>query len=111
MADDVGSRIFNRELLVLLPVVGSAIAITYDVGYFTALDINFFTVFTISEHIAFALEILPLAILATVILVIAPIVWDKGRRSSLEELHREKTTGTKTKFYKTRFFWFQVLIS
>lgn len=109
MADDVGSRLFNKELLVLLPVVGSAIAITYDVGYFTALDINFFTVFTISEHVAFALEVLPLAILATVLLVITPIAWDRGRRSGREERHREITAGAKTKFYKSWFFWIGIL--
>jgi hypothetical protein len=105
MSDNVGSR---KELFVLLPVVGSAIAITYDVGYFYALDINFFTVFTISEHIAFALEILPVAILATIILIVTPIAWDKGRRSGAAEARREITTGIKTKFYKTKFFWTQL---
>ena len=86
MAEEVRSRLLNKEFLVLLPVVGSAIAISYDVGYFHALDINLFTVFTISEHITFALEIIPLAILATVALTIVPIVWHKARRTGPAEL-------------------------
>jgi hypothetical protein len=109
MPDDFETRVFSKELWVIAPVIGSAIAITYDVGYFTALDINLFTVFSISEHIAFALEVLPLAILATVILVVGPIAWESGRRSGAVEARQEIATGKKQQFYKKKFFWFQVL--
>jgi hypothetical protein len=109
MAEDTNKPgAFNKELLVILPIIGSAIAITYDVGYFTALDINFFTVFSVSEHIAFALEILPLAILVTVLFVLIPIVVDKGRQDGTAEARRELSTGRKQKFYTRKMFWFEI---
>jgi hypothetical protein len=109
MAEDTNKLgAFSKELLVVLPVVGSAIAITYDVGYFFALDINFFTVFSVSEHIAFALEILPIAILATVLFVAVPISVDKARQGGTAEARRELATGRRQKFYTKKMFWFEV---
>jgi hypothetical protein len=55
-----------RELLVLIPLVGTALAVAFDVGYFTGVDINFFTFFSLSEHIVFALEVLPAALAGAV---------------------------------------------
>jgi hypothetical protein len=52
-----------KELLVLLPLLGSLLALTFDVGYFWGTDINFFSVFSISEHITFAVQVLPAAII------------------------------------------------
>jgi hypothetical protein len=111
VADDTNKvSFFNKEMLVVLPVIGSTIAITYDVGYFFALDINFFTVFTISEHVAFALEILPLAILATILLVVGPIVADKGYQGGRAQAKRESVTPTaKKKWYAKKSFWFEVV--
>jgi hypothetical protein len=40
-----------KDYLVLLPALASAIALTYDVGYFFALDVSYFTFFSLSEHI------------------------------------------------------------
>jgi hypothetical protein len=57
-----------KELLVLLPVFGSALAITFDVGFFYGLGISYFTLFSLSEHIVFALEALPFGLLAALIL-------------------------------------------
>lgn len=108
MPDDFGSRVLSKDLWVVAPIIGSAIAITYDVGYFTALDINFFTVFSISEHISFALEVLPLAILASIVLIIGPIAWEGGRKSGAAEAHQQIATGKRSKFYKKRFFWMQI---
>jgi hypothetical protein len=61
MAEDV-SWDFKKEFLILVPVLGSALAILYDVGYFTAIGLNWFSVFSITEHITFALQILPFAL-------------------------------------------------
>jgi hypothetical protein len=55
-------RFSAREVLVFIPLLGSALALSYDVGYFTGLDIHLFTLFSVSEHITFALQALPLAI-------------------------------------------------
>ena len=42
-------------------MLGSALAIMFDVGYFTAIGLNWFSVFSITEHITFALQVLPAA--------------------------------------------------
>jgi hypothetical protein len=64
--DNKNSIGFQKEALVLVPLLGSAIAITYDVGYFTGIDISFFSIFSISEHINFALQALPSAVLMAI---------------------------------------------
>jgi hypothetical protein len=59
----------NREILehaakfVTLATTGVVLlAVFFDVGYFSAIDINFFTLFSISEHMLFSLEALPYAV-------------------------------------------------
>jgi hypothetical protein len=50
-----------REVLVALPLFGAVLAITYDVGFFYGVDISYFTLFSLSEHILFALQVIPVA--------------------------------------------------
>ena len=56
---------------VVVPLIATTLAVTFDVGYFYGLDINYFTFFSLSEHIVFALQALPIVI---GILVFAPIL-------------------------------------
>ena len=51
----------SKELAIVIPIIGTAIAISYDVGYFHGIDIQLFTLFSVAEHILFALEAAPLA--------------------------------------------------
>lgn len=53
-----------KETLVLVPLLATALAICYDVGYFAQVNIGYFTFFSLSEHIVFALEVLPFALTA-----------------------------------------------
>ncbi len=56
MADDALNQSelgFLKDQLLLVPALGTALAIAYDVGYFNGVDISFFTLFSISEHIVF----------------------------------------------------------
>ena len=55
------SELFTKDLVVAIPLIGTAIAISYDVGYFYGIDILLFTLFSIAEHIVFALEAAPFA--------------------------------------------------
>src|SRR5687768_16252981 len=48
---------------IVLPAAATLLAISYDVGYFIGIDLRFFTFFSLSEHIVFALVALPLIIL------------------------------------------------
>jgi hypothetical protein len=52
-----------RELAVLAPIVASAVAVSYDVGYFVSFDVSYFSFFSLSEHIVFALQALPWALI------------------------------------------------
>jgi hypothetical protein len=63
------SALFTKDLVVAIPIIGTAIAISYDVGYFYGIDIRLFTLFSIAEHIVFALEAAPLAFGTAVVLV------------------------------------------
>jgi hypothetical protein len=55
-------RLEVKELVVVLPAMASALALTYDVGFFSGIDIRFFTLFSLSEHIVFALQAIPFAL-------------------------------------------------
>lgn len=59
----------GKEIAVYVPVLATAIAITYDVGYFWGIDINLFTLFALSDHILFAIEALPMAFCISALLI------------------------------------------
>ncbi|MBR0828995.1 hypothetical protein JQ596_26010 [Bradyrhizobium manausense] len=44
------------------PLLASSLAITYDVGFFAGVGIGYFSFFSLSEHLVFALQSLPFAI-------------------------------------------------
>jgi hypothetical protein len=56
-----------KEFLVVVPLLGSALAVTSDVGYFYGLDLSFFSFFSLTEHIVFAIEALPLALTVAIV--------------------------------------------
>jgi hypothetical protein len=47
------------KILALVPILAVALAVTFDAGYFWGVDINFFTLFSLSEHLVFAIEAIP----------------------------------------------------
>jgi hypothetical protein len=51
-----------KDYLVLLPALASAIALSYDVGCFLMYGVTFMGFFSLTEHLVFALEALPLAL-------------------------------------------------
>lgn len=77
-----------KDLLVFVPLLGSALALIYDSGYFSGLGAHYFTLFSINEHIAFALQILPIA-LASAMIASLYVIW-RGRdmTARLERLSR-----------------------
>jgi hypothetical protein len=72
-------RLSVKELLVVLPVLGTTLAVTYDVGFFYGLDIAYFTLFSLAEHVVFALQALPFAFGAALIIPAAVIGTRIGR--------------------------------
>src|ERR1700688_3923944 len=71
--DKKAAALFETEqlktVILVIPLIGAIIAITYDVGYFFGVDINYFTVFSLAEHLVFALEPVPFAIVMAFCLV------------------------------------------
>jgi hypothetical protein len=59
----------GKITLVVVPIFASSLALCYDVGFFIGLDIRFFSFFSLSEHIVFALQTIPIALPATFTLV------------------------------------------
>lgn len=100
-----GSGVGTKDILVALPVLGAALAVTYDVGYFWGLNINFFSAFSLQEHIAFALEYIPFALAISSIAFILPILaqwaWKEGQVTA----QRDVRSGRRTPFYKVRINW------
>jgi hypothetical protein len=63
MAEGETTALLNvKEAVLVVPILASALALTYDVGYFWGIDVNLFTLFSISDHILFSIEALPLAL-------------------------------------------------
>ena len=46
-----------------IPLLGAAVALAFDVGCFFAFGINFYTLFSLSEHIGFAIPAFPIALI------------------------------------------------
>jgi hypothetical protein len=66
-----GTRFLSEKYLPYLSLLGGAIALTFDVGCFYAIGISFFTMFSLSEHILFSVQALPIVIVLLVIFVMA----------------------------------------
>jgi hypothetical protein len=82
--DDTNRIIDNAQHIVIflskldaksLAAATATIAVAFNVGYFYSVDISLFTLFSLSEHIVFAIRALPvaLAILITFIIVLVGI--------------------------------------
>jgi hypothetical protein len=57
-----------KTIFLVLPIAGSLAAITFDVGYFNGIGLEYFTLFSLSEHIVFALAVAPIAFLAALVM-------------------------------------------
>jgi hypothetical protein len=62
-----------KDAVLFIPAAATLLAVSYDVGYFVEIDLQFFTFFSLGEHIVFALMVLPLvlALLFVTLLIIA----------------------------------------
>jgi hypothetical protein len=99
MADDEPTNTDSfsfKDIALLVPVLGSGMAMTYDSGYFWGLDIKMFTMFSFSEHVVFALEALPVAMLASLILAAFVIFGELGAQSGSRVTNSEKLFSDNT---------------
>jgi hypothetical protein len=60
-----------KVLSAIVPLVASAFAFAFEIRYFYSIDIGWFSLFTLAEHTEFALRALPIAMAASVALLIS----------------------------------------
>jgi hypothetical protein len=104
---------FPKDLLVALPVLGTALAVSFDVGYFYGIDINLFTLFSVSEHVTFALQALPAALFLALCALIVPIFLNKAGSNRLSDgaAAAARAPATSRPFYRRMFFWLMVAVT
>jgi hypothetical protein len=68
--DAAANFAFTKELLLFVPLLGSGLAITFDVGYFAGIGLQFFTFFSLTEHIGFAVQALPFALISAALFAV-----------------------------------------
>lgn len=73
------------KFLPAIPLAGTALAVVFDVGYFWGIGIDFFTFFSLTEHIIFALEALPIAIAIVVVAIIVDALPPNKARKAREQ--------------------------
>src|SRR5882672_11158641 len=117
----LSDKVAYDGFLPVLPVVGTAIAIVFDVGYFYGVGINYFTLFSLTEHISFAFEALPVAVLILMLAVFIDALTEKirfksrvervqneGNRSIEQIVARIQELGTELKVIDRRLFWIRL---
>jgi len=58
-----------KEALIVVPLLASALALTWEVAFFLRIKGSAFGFFNVSEHITFALQALPIALIASLTIV------------------------------------------
>lgn len=85
-----------KDGLIAIPFLASALALTWEVGFFLRIKGGAFGMFSVSEHVTFALQALPLAFFAASVLIGAALQNDlmdrhlKPRIESLSKPDRKK---------------------
>lgn|GEM_PF-6991079 len=59
-----------------MPVLGTSLAVTYAVGYYYGIDIRYFTLFSVGEHVVSAIEFLPKALSIGVVPMLLALALD-----------------------------------
>jgi hypothetical protein len=67
MADEeAAAKWALKDALIAIPFLASALALTWEVGYFARIKGGAFGLFSVAEHLTFALKALPIALAVTV---------------------------------------------
>ena len=59
-----------KDMTAAAPFIATSFAFAFNVGYFWSIDIGWFSLFSLSEHVVFALRALPVAIGASIVFMI-----------------------------------------
>jgi hypothetical protein len=96
-----------EESVAWIPIFVVALAVTFDVGYFWAIDINMFTLFSLSEHLVFAAQAIPIVLFVSVfgVLLVAISSWMLTSNGNKESTSR--SVGRKFKWLS--IFWYSYM--
>jgi hypothetical protein len=120
MAQLDDQRISLSGLVVIIPAVASTLALTYDIGFFYAVGLPYASVFSLGEHIGFALVALPTAIVFAVTLMPGLIGFEIGYRvadkvytraaKALADTKDPITAQSIIEGHKDRILWVAIVI-
>src|ERR1700741_672755 len=82
-----------KDLLFALPIYGAALAITYDVGYFYGLDMGYFTMFSLAEHLVFAMQAIPFSLAFSLVIPAGIVSFELGSQKAWRETPRIPPEG------------------
>jgi hypothetical protein len=85
-----------EKFLPAIPVVVTGVALSFDVGYFYGVGIDYYTLFSLSEHIVFALEALPAALILVLIVTFGFIASKPILRLGISRAERTLDTRRST---------------
>jgi len=84
-----GVEVDLKDALLIVPLASSCLAITWEVGYFWSLKGGSFGLFTLAEHITFAVQALPLAICLSVVWVLSLAYGKVSRQLWLRSINQK----------------------
>jgi hypothetical protein len=91
-AVDAANTLWNDRYIAYIPLLGAAVALTFDVGFFYSIGISFFTLFSLSEHIVFAIQAFPIALFLLIGFSTVPIMMGRGGGSVPSPYDPEKVS-------------------
>src|SRR5579862_3972812 len=98
-------RDFSKvSIIPYLSYLIALLAVTFDVGYFSALDINLFTIFSVSEHLLFSLEAIPTAMLTIGGIILVYFIWRYDIQRSVLRSKKFSVTHLRIGQYSQTFF-------
>lgn len=80
----MSTNVEYEKFFPIVPLVGGAIAVSFDVGYFNGASIDYFTMFSLTEHICFALEALPFGLVVGILCMYCDAIVDYSLSFSKE---------------------------
>jgi|SRR5579872_5953217 len=81
-----------RLATVMGPLAATSLAVTYDVGFFAGIGIDFFSFFTLGEHVVFALQAIPFFIPPMLTL----LIWYATGRISYQRGYKRGVNAQRT---------------
>jgi hypothetical protein len=100
-----------ETLKIIVPFAMTIYALSMDVGYFAALGLGFFSLFTVTEHIGFAVQSIPAALVIVALTAYAMIIFQELRSAPGKRASSGTAKGFASRVERTASFVGQTLIT